>query len=134
MSQENVKTVQSMYAAFASGDVPSVLGSMDPEIVWNEAESFPYADGNPYVGPEAIVEGVFMRLGSEWEYWNLAIEKLHDAGDTVVARGRYQAKNKATGIEINAQFAHFWGIRDGKAVTFQQYADTAQAQHAVGNT
>ena len=31
MSQENVKTVQSMYAAFASGDVPSVLGSMDPE-------------------------------------------------------------------------------------------------------
>ncbi len=95
MSQENVKIVESMYAAFASGDVPAVLGAMDPQIVWNEAENFPYADGNPYVGPDAIVEGVFMRLGSEWEYWNLAIEDLLDAGDTVVALGRYQAKNKA---------------------------------------
>lgn len=132
MSQENVKVVESIYAAFASGDVPAVLGSMDPQIVWNEAENFPYADGNPYVGPDAIVEGVFMRLGSEWEYWNLAIKDLLDAGDTVVALGRYQAKNKQTGVEINAQFAHFWGIRSGKAATFQQYADTAQVQKAVG--
>ncbi len=133
MSQENVKTVQSMYAAFASGDVPTVLGAMDPGIVWNEAENFPYADGNPYVGPDAIVEGVFMRLVSEWEYWNLAVEEVLDAGDRVVALGRYQAKNKATGTVIDAQFAHFWGFRDGKAVTFQQYADTHQAQRAVGN-
>ncbi len=132
MSEKNVDLVQSMYGAFARGDVPAVLESMDSEIVWNEAENFPYADGNPYVGPDAIVAGVFMRLGSEWEYWNLAIEKLLDAGDTVVALGRYQAKNKETGTEINAQFSHFWGIRDGKAVTFQQYADTAQVQKAVG--
>jgi ketosteroid isomerase-like protein len=82
MSQENVKTVQSMYAAFASGDVPTVLGSMDPKIEWNEAENFPYADGNPYVGPDAIVEGVFARLVGEWEYWHLAVERVLDAGDT----------------------------------------------------
>jgi len=132
MSKNNVDLVQSMYAAFANGDVPAVLEAMDPQIVWNEAENFPYADGNPYVGPQAVVDGVFMRLGSEWEYWNLAVEKLHDAGDTVVALGRYQAKNKETGTVINAQFAHFWGIRNGKAATFQQYADTAQVQKAVG--
>ena len=131
MSQHNVDLVQSMYSAFANGDVPTVLDAMDPQIVWNEAENFPYADGNPYVGPDAIVKGVFMRLGSEWEYWNLNVETLHDAGDTVVALGRYQAKNKTTGIELNAQFAHIWGLRDGKAVTFQQYADTAQTQRAV---
>lgn len=133
MSKENVGLVQSMYAAFASGDVPAVLEAMDPEIVWNEAENFPYADGNPYVGPDAIVEGVFMRMVGEWEYWNLVIEEVLDAGDRVVALGRYQAKNKATGTKINAQFAHFWSFREGKAVTFQQYADTHQAQRAVGN-
>jgi ketosteroid isomerase-like protein len=131
MSEENVTIVQSMYAAFASGDVPTVLGSMDPEIVWKAAENFPYADGNPYVGPDAVVEGVFARLVGEWEYWNLAVEKLLDAGDTVVALGRYQAKNKQTATEINAQFAHVWGFRGGKVVTFQQYADTAQIQKAV---
>ncbi len=49
MSEKNVDLVQSMYGAFARGDVPAVLESMDSEIVWNEAENFPYADGNPYV-------------------------------------------------------------------------------------
>jgi len=105
-----------MYAAFASGDDPAVLEAMDPEIVWNEAENFPHADGNPYIGPDAIVEGVFMRIVGKWEYWNLVIEEVLDAGDKVVALDRYQAKNRATGTVIDAQCAHVWGFREGKAV------------------
>ena len=132
MSQENVDVVRSMYDAFATGDVPAVLDRMDAEIVWNEAENFPYADGNPYIGPQAVLDGVFMRLGTEWDYWRLGIERILDAGDTVVALGRYQAKHKETRTEINAQFTHVWGLRDGKAASFQQYADTAQIQQAVG--
>ena len=131
MSQENVDLVRGMYDAFAAGDVPTVLQSFDPEIVWNEAENFPYADGNPYVGPHAVVDGVFARLGSEWDYWNLDIEEILDAGDRAIAVGRYHAKNKATGKVINAQFAHFWTIRDGKAARFQQLADTFQCAQAV---
>ena len=50
MSQENVALVRGLYAAFATGDVPGVLGAMSPDIVWNEAENFPYADGNPMSG------------------------------------------------------------------------------------
>jgi ketosteroid isomerase-like protein len=132
MSQENVDLIRSMYDSFATGDVPSVLEAMDPKIEWNEAENFPYADGNPYIGPQAVVDGVFMRLSTEWDYWNLAIERILDAGDTVVALGRYQAKHKETRAEINAQFTHVWGLHDGKATSFQQYADTAQVQNAIG--
>jgi ketosteroid isomerase-like protein len=104
---------------------------MDPEIEWNEAENFPYADGNPYIGPDAVVEGVFSRLGSEWEYWALDIDDIVGAGDVVIACGRYRAKSNQTGKEINAQFAHFWGLKDGKAAKFQQYADTHQVVRAV---
>ena len=72
-----------------------------------------------------------MRPGSEWDYWNLGIGEVLDAGESVVAMGRYQAKNTTTGKEINAQFAHVWELRDGKAVSFQQYADTRQVVDAV---
>ncbi|MDX1579017.1 MAG: nuclear transport factor 2 family protein, partial [Gemmatimonadota bacterium] len=113
------------------GNVLAVLAAMDPAIEWNEAENFPYADGNPYVGPQAVVEGVFARLGSEWDYWNLAIEDVLDAGDRVIALGRYRAKHAENGREIDAQFAHVWTLRDSKAVRFQQYADTAQVRDAV---
>ena len=131
MSKENVSTIRNLYDLFAKGDVPTVLAAFDPEIEWNEAENFPYADGNPYVGPDAVLQGVFIRLASEWEYWNLDVGEVLDAGESVVATGRYQAKNKETGREINAQFAHVWKLKNGKAVSLQQYADTHQVVNAV---
>lgn len=131
MTRQNIDFVRGVYELFAEGDVPKVLGAMDPEIEWNEAENFPYADGNPYIGPQAVLDGVFMRLGSEWEYWTLDIHDVIGAGDVVIACGRYKAKHKATGRELDAQFARFWGLRDGKLAKFQQYADTCQAMAAV---
>jgi len=132
MSQDNVGVVRSVYEAFARGDVPAVLATMDPKIEWNEAENFPYADKNPYVGPTAVLEGVFARLGGEWEYFKLALEELLDAGDTVVSRGRYDAVYKKTGAKISAQFVHFWKLREGKVLSFQQYTDTLQVAKAIG--
>jgi ketosteroid isomerase-like protein len=123
--------IQGMYDAFANGDGEAVLAAMDSQIVWNEAENFPYADNNPYVGPQNVAEGVFARLGSDWEYWHLTIEHMVESGDEVIAFGRYSAKNKQTGKVINAQFVHQWMVREGKAVSFQQYADTAQVLAAM---
>ena len=67
MSQENVNVVKSMYAAFATGNIPIVIGALDSHVEWWEAENFIYADQNPYEGPDAVLEGVFMRIGNEWE-------------------------------------------------------------------
>ena len=131
MSEQNLRLVRGIYESFSRGDVASVLGAMDPRIEWNEAEGFPYADGNPYIGPTSVAEGVFARLVGEWEYFKVDVEELLDAGDTVIAFGRYRAKHKQTGAAIDAQFAHFWWLRNGKAARFQQYTDTAQARAAV---
>jgi ketosteroid isomerase-like protein len=128
----NVDVIRGAYEAFARGDVPAVLSAMAPTIEWNEAENFPYADGNPYVGPNAVVEGVFARLGQDWDGFSVNVEQLLDAGDNVVALGRYQAKHSETGADLNAQFAHIWWLEDGKVTRFQQYADTAQTLRAMG--
>jgi hypothetical protein len=53
------------------GNVEAVLGAPSETVVWNEAEYFPFDDGNPYVGREAVLNGVFALLGSDWEYWTL---------------------------------------------------------------
>ena len=131
MPENSVEVVRSMYNAFATGDVPTVVAKMDPEIEWNEAQNFPYADNNPYIGPDAVVEGVFTRLADEWDGWSLDIDEYLDAGDAAAVTGRYRATHKQTGKKINAQFTHVWKVRDGKAVSFQQYVDTAQVQQAM---
>jgi ketosteroid isomerase-like protein len=132
MSQANVDLIQSLYAAFARGDGPAVIAGMDAGIVWNEAENFPYADGNPYVGHAAVAQGIFFRLATEWDHFQALPSEILDAGDTVVALGYYKATYKATGATLHAQFAHVWRVRDGKVTAFQQYTDTAQAARAVG--
>jgi ketosteroid isomerase-like protein len=134
MSEQNVALVRSIYEAFGGGDIAAVLGAMSPDIVWNEAENFPYADGNPYEGPEAILGGVFARLGGEWDGFAPVPEEFLDAGDSIVVLGRYRGTCKATGTPIHAQMAHVWRVRDGKAVRFQQYADTHQVVRAMSAT
>jgi uncharacterized protein len=127
MSQTNVDLIRGLYEAFGRGDGPAILRAMDPGIVWNEAESFPYSDRNPYVGPMAVAEGVFGRIGAEWDQFQAIPGEILNAGDTVVALGRYTGTYKATGKKMNAQFAHVWRVSGGKVTAFQQYTDTAQA-------
>ena len=127
-SNTNIETIRKIYAAFAVGDVPTVLAAFSKDIIWNEAENFIYADGNPYIGPDAIVGGVFMRLGTEWENFrldNISFYNVED--DRVLATGRYRGTCNATGKKLDAQFAHFWKLSDGLITSFQQYTDTKQA-------
>ncbi len=131
MSKENVAVIRGIYDGFAAGDVAAVLGRMSPDIVWMEAENFPYADGNPYIGPQAVAQGVFARCVGEWNRFTATAEEFLDAGDVIVATGRYGGACKATGKPIHVQFAHVWRLKDGKAVRFQQYADTLQIARAM---
>ncbi len=124
-SPENISIIDGLYKAFAIGDIPNVLGVMDAKIVWNEAESNNLADGNPYIGPEAVLKGVFERVIGGHEYFKLADIELHDmSNNQVLATLRYDAKFMKSGKVYNAQAAHLWTLKDGKIIAFQQYVDT----------
>ena len=131
MSEQNKQTIERMYEAFGRGDIAFVIGALDPDVEWWEAENFIYADKNPYVGPQAVLEGVFARIGQEWEGFSVTPLEVLDAGESVVGRGHYAGKYRETGRDVKAQFAHVFSFRNGKVVKFQQYTDTAQFKKAV---
>lgn len=131
-TEQNIEIINSLYKAFSTGDMPTVLRLMHPAIEWNEAESNSLADGNPYMGPDAVLEGVFARLGAEHEYFGLKDVKVHGMSENkILATLRYDAKVKATGKAYNAQAAHLWTLDDkGKITAFQQYVDTKKLADA----
>jgi ketosteroid isomerase-like protein len=104
---------------------------MHQHIEWREAENFIYADRNPYRGPEAVLEGVFMRLASEWADFKVTPEEWLDAGNHIVVLGTYSGRHKESGREVRAQFAHIWGVTHGRVARFQQYTDTKQFADAI---
>jgi ketosteroid isomerase-like protein len=131
---DNVSVIRGVYDAFARGDVPAVLGTFDPNIEWSEAEHFPYWTGQPFRGPQAIVDGVFMRLGNDFDGFGVHVLRIVGTGDTVLSEVRYRGKAKATGKSIDVQAAHVWDLRAGKIVKFQQYVDTLAVSQATGIT
>lgn len=134
MANQNTAIIDGLYKAFSAGDVPAVLGTMDANIVWNEAESNFYADGNPYIGPDAVLNGVFARVIADHEYFTLEDIQLHEMNDNkVLATLRYDGKVKQTGKTFNTQVAHLWTLKDGKIVAFQQYVDTKKLADAMSN-
>ena len=125
MSQ-SLELVKKLYAAFAAGDVPTFLGHLHPKVVWNEAESNPLADRNPYLGPDAIVSGVFLRLGDDWEDFKVVVGEIVGSGGLVTMLGRYHAISKASRKRLDVQVQHTWWLEGGKVVRVQQMADTAR--------
>ncbi|MEO7272176.1 MAG: nuclear transport factor 2 family protein [Vicinamibacterales bacterium] len=117
-----------MYTAFGRGDIPTVLAGFHPEIEWREAEGNPYQpDGTAWVGPQAVLDQLFMRLGSEWDGFTVTPRTLYDAGEHVVMEGRYTGLYKPSGKTL-AQVCHVLRFRDGKLLSFQQYVGTGQMQ------
>ena len=114
--------IRGVYAAFATGDIPTVLGALAPNAIWIEAEGGPY--GGTFVGPNAVLENVFMKIGGEWDGYTAIPDEFIANDNTVVALGKYSGKYKATGKSFTAPFVHVWKFQDGKVISFRQHTDT----------
>ena len=125
----NLNKIKGVYESFARADILGVLEVLSADIAWTEAEGFPY--GGTYHGPKGVLEGVFMRLGSEWNGFAAVPHEFVDGGDTIVVLGKYSGTYKATSKSFEADFAHVWKLRDGKAARFVQYVDTLLVQRAL---
>ena len=130
----NVALLKSLYEAFGRGDIPTVLGAMSPDIRWHQAEGNPYnQSGDAWVGPDAVLNNLFMKIGADWDGFTVHTRTFHDAGNTVVVEGRYTGLYKPTGKRLDAQLCHVWDVKDGKVVRFQQYVDTKQLNAVAGD-
>ena len=119
----NLNVVRGLYEAFAVGDIPSVLGALSPIVEWTEAAGGPY--GGVSIGPDAVLENVFMKIGGEWDGFAAVPREFVADGATVVALGEYSGTYKATGKSFKAPFAHVWKFDGEKAISFHQHTDTA---------
>src|SRR4051812_18743914 len=102
----HVQTMQAAYAALANNDPSLLFGAMAPDIDWREAEGNPLADRNPYVGPQAVGEGVFGRLLAAIDGFTVTPDRYVDGGDDVVVYGRYGGTMKHSGTALDAPFCH----------------------------
>ncbi len=127
----NADVIRAHYAASDRGDIEGMIADLSDDVRWTEAAGFPLA--GTYVGPRAVVDGVFLRLGEDWDDYTLAIDEVIDGGDTVVGIGTYSGTHKGTGRFFAARVAHVWRLADGRVTAFEQFTDTLLVARATGD-
>ena len=118
----NVAVIERLYQAFAAGDLDTVFDLIDPDVEWIEADGIPYS--GVFKGHDAILNGVFAKIGAEWDNFTAKVEQYIDAGNIVVTLGLDSGTFKATGKQMSAPTASVWTIKNGRVVKFRQYIDT----------
>ncbi len=120
----SLEIVKRSYEAFARKDLAGVTGDMHPDIEWQQAQGLPH--GGTYRGLDEVRHNIFEPLDVEWwDEFSAEPDEFLDAGDQVVVLGRYRGVGKETGKPLDVPFVHIWTLRDGQAVRFRQFLDTA---------
>ncbi len=125
-----VKLVQKFYAALSTGDIPTILTVLDPDLEWTEAVRFPYYGGT-WHSPQAVIDNLLLPIARDWEDFSAEVDDFIAQDDRVVSFGIYSGTYRQTGRSMSAAFAHLWTVRDGRLSHFAQYTDTAKVLEAL---
>jgi uncharacterized protein len=120
----DVNLIKNAYAAFARRDLPALLDVFHPEIEWVEPAGAPRFAGTR-VGHLTTLGEVLMRVPEDAREFQPEPEEFLDAGENVVVLGHHRGVRVSTNEPFEVPFAHVWTMRDGLAVRFRSYVDTA---------
>lgn len=122
----SVELIQSVYAAFARGDVAFIASKVAPGARWdfNVAKSeVPWH--TPIVGPAEVPKFIGAFIG------NVALEAFEPrrfiaAEDEVIVHIRLAYVIKKSGRRVDQQQLHWWTVRGGVIERLRHFEDTAQ--------
>jgi ketosteroid isomerase-like protein len=123
MSAANVELVRSIYENFGRGDVPAVLGALDPNVEWVENDQPFLPWHGTHRSPAAVAQHVFGGVQEHFDEFAVVPVMFHDAGDIVVVEGRAKGRTKQ-GRTVDAPACWVWTVRNGKATRNVNYHDT----------
>ncbi len=128
-TDERIRLVQEVYAAFSRGDIDSILGKLSEDVVWSEPENPFNPAGGTRRGHKGFLE--WIRIGHEAEEIELLEPRrfLVDQSGVAVA-GHMRCRVRATGRMYESDFVHLLTMRGGRISAFQEFFDTHVAGEA----
>src|ERR671918_1933214 len=130
MSEENVELVRDSFAAWERGDLEWLDRHTDPEVEIAQPPNLPGT--STYTGKEGLREAL-RDWPSQWEDFRIALVETTalDQG-RVLAMTRQVGRGKGSGVEVEADFAFLFTVRQGKLVRWQMFTSREEALEAAG--
>jgi ketosteroid isomerase-like protein len=129
VSAEDVDFIRRGYEAFQARGEEAIFEFLHPDIEVRPIDA-PPVGLRSYRGHQ----GFHQYLADTREVWGRfgwQATDLIDAGESVVARTRFYAEGRASGLPVEATVYIVWVVRDGKAVSAHGYLDREEALAAA---
>lgn len=122
---DNITTMQQLYAAFGQGDINAILANVTDDCDWGTAT---VAQEIPWYRIRQGRDGVadfFQTLATEVDFQKFEPNLYAATGDDVLVRLDYTYQMKKNGNVAPSTGIHQFTFRDGKVARFRAYEDTA---------
>ncbi len=120
----NQAIIENAYAAFARGDIPTVLEVLDKDILWHVPGRGPLS--RDYRG-HAEVLGFFQHFMELSEgTFRIAVDDVLAKGDRVIVMVTESAQRN--GRAWSSPQIHAWTVRNGRATVFWQFQGDQQTE------
>jgi ketosteroid isomerase-like protein len=125
----NAEIVRAAFDAWDRGDHDAWVEAFDAE-----ADFYPLRaqlEGRPYHGHDGLRSFV-NELSEEWDEIRFEVEDVRELGERIVGSGRFKARGRGSGVELDVPLGWFGEMRDGKIVYARMFSDPADAYEAAG--
>ena len=121
---ENAKLIQSLYEAFARGDIGFILNRVANDTDWNASDSTEMPYHGHYSG-RAEVSKFFEQIAAAVRVKSFEPDVYVTQGDEVMTTGRWSGVALKTGKSFTTAWAMRFLVKDGKIAYCRTYEDTA---------
>lgn len=128
--QENVRTIEEIYAAFRRGDLPFLLNKLAEDVDWWHPRPAEIPWGGNRCGRESVAQFLAVIVEhlevQQFDPWQFVARD-----DEVIVLGFERMRAKNTGRVYEVDWVHSWRVRGGEIVGFREYTDTATIVEAL---
>jgi ketosteroid isomerase-like protein len=125
---EPLEAVERLYRAFDDRDTETVFACFAEDIVIRQSTDLPW--GGTWRGPEGAA-AFFAALTSHIET-RVRIERMIEAGDTIVEIGWTEGRAIATNRTFSIPETHVFEVVDSRIRSMTAYVDNRQMLEAIG--
>jgi ketosteroid isomerase-like protein len=133
--EQHLSTVQGIYEAFGTGDVPAILETMAEDVAWEQwADNSAQRAGVPWTAPRHGRDGVaeFFGVVGGLDIADFQILSMMAGGDQVAVEVVIEVTTPEGGHYRDEEL-HLWTFdADGKVKRMRHYTDTAKHIEAAG--
>lgn len=132
MEKNKIEIVRAFFEAAPKGDAEAARAVLDDNIEWIEPDVPGLWFAGEHHGADESLREVVMPTFDHVDNFGITIDEYLDAGDDVVALGRFYGIGKETGKKLDSSACFVCTVKDGKIIRFRAYHNTALWLETVG--